>query len=232
MKGILKLVVFSLIGASFFMGCSQGAGVTNAKMETLADSMSYAVGVYLAQQVPPNDMENLNADLIAVGLKDYTSENTKLDDNQVRDVITRFTTEQTNAQAASNKEKGDAFLAENKDKEGVITTESGLQYKVIEEGSGDSPSAEDKVRVHYTGKLLNGEVFDSSIQRGEPVEFGVNGVIAGWTEALQLMKPGAKWELFIPGELGYGLRGNPPIGPNETLLFEVELLEVLSPDSE
>ncbi len=233
MKSILKLFVFSLFGASLFMGCNQGAGgVADAKMESLADSMSYAVGIYLGQQVPPNDMGSLNADLMAQGLIDFAGEGAKLDDDQVRSVITRYTNEQQNAQATLNKEKGDAFLADNKNKEGVQTTESGLQYKVITEGSGASPGPNDKVRVHYTGKLLNGEVFDSSVQRGEPVEFSVGGVIPGWTEALQLMKPGAKWEVFIPGELGYGTRGNPPIGPNETLLFEVELLDVLGPDSE
>jgi FKBP-type peptidyl-prolyl cis-trans isomerase FklB len=147
-------------------------------------------------------------------------------------VITRYTTEQSDAQATLNKEKGDAFLAENKNKEGVVTTASGLQYKIIEEGSGATPTAEDKVRVHYTGKLLNDEVFDSSIQRGDPVEFQVTGVIPGWTEALQLMKVGAKWELYIPSDLGYGTRGNPPIGPNETLVFEVQLIDIVAPDSE
>ena len=119
------------------------------------------------------------------------------------------------------------LLAENKTKEGVITTASGLQYKVITEGSGASPTTEDKVKVHYTGKFLNGEVFDSSVQRGEPVEFGVTEVIPGWTEALMLMKPGSKWELFIPANIAYGERGSQAIGPNETLTFEVELLEVL-----
>jgi FKBP-type peptidyl-prolyl cis-trans isomerase len=232
MKSILKLFVFSLFGASLFMGCNQGAGVSDAKIETLADSMSYAVGIYLGQQVPPNDMESLNADLMAQGLVDYAGEAAKLDDNQVRGVITRYTTEQSDAQATLNKEKGDAFLAENKNKEGVVTTASGLQYKIIEEGSGATPTAEDKVRVHYTGKLLNDEVFDSSIQRGDPVEFQVTGVIPGWTEALQLMKVGAKWELYIPSDLGYGTRGNPPIGPNETLVFEVQLIDIVAPDSE
>jgi FKBP-type peptidyl-prolyl cis-trans isomerase len=217
----------------FLWGCNQGAGVSNAKIETLADSMSYAVGIFsLSQQVPPNDMESLNADLMAQGLVDYAGEAAKLDDNQVRGVITRYTTEQSEAQATLNKEKGDAFLAENKNKEGVVTTASGLQYKVIEEGSGATPTAEDKVRVHYTGKLLNDEVFDSSIQRGDPVEFQVTGVIPGWTEALQLMKVGAKWELYIPSDLGYGTRGNPPIGPNETLVFEVQLIDIVAPDSE
>jgi FKBP-type peptidyl-prolyl cis-trans isomerase len=234
MKSILKLFVFSLFGASLFMmGCNQGGGLADAKMETLADSMSYAVGVYLAQSaVPPKDMEALNADLMAHGLIDYAGDAAKLDENQVRSVITRYTTEQTNAQATLNKEKGEAFLAENKKKEGVMTTESGLQYKVIQEGSGATPTPEDKVRVHYTGKLLNGEVFDSSVQRGEPVEFQVTGVIPGWTEALQMMKVGAKWELFIPSNLAYRERGNPPIGPNETLHFEVELLDIVTDDSE
>lgn len=233
MKSILKLLVFSLFGASLFMmGCNQGGGVSNAKMETLADSMSYAVGIYLGQQVPPNDMESLDADLMAHGLIDYAGDAAKLDDNLVRDVITRYSTQQTDAQATINKEKGEAFLAENKTKEGVMTTESGLQYKIIEEGTGATPTPEDKVRVHYTGKLLNGEVFDSSVQRGEPVEFQVTGVIPGWTEALQMMKVGAKWELFIPSNLAYRERGNPPIGPNETLHFEVELLDIVTPDSE
>jgi FKBP-type peptidyl-prolyl cis-trans isomerase FklB len=140
----------------------------------------------------------LNADLMAQGLVDYAGEAAKLDDNQVRGVITRYTTEQSDAQATLNKEKGDAFLAENKNKEGVVTTASGLQYKIIEEGSGATPTAEDKVRVHYTGKLLNDEVFDSSIQRGDPVEFQVTGVIPGWTEALQLMKVGAKMGIVYP----------------------------------
>ena len=227
MKSILKLVVFSLFGASLFMGCNQGAGVADAKMETLVDSMSYAVGIYLGQQVPPNDMKSLNTDLIAQGLGDFAGEAAKLDDEQVRSVITRYTTEQSAVQSTVNQEKGETYLAENKNKEGVVTTASGLQYKIIVPGTGESPTATDKVRVHYTGKLINGEVFDSSVQTGTPAEFFVNGVIPGWTEALQLMKPGAKWELAIPSNIGYGARGNPPIGPNETLLFEIELLAIL-----
>ncbi|NIA12914.1 MAG: hypothetical protein GWP08_02445 [Nitrospiraceae bacterium] len=124
-------------------------------------------------------------------------------------------------------EEGKAFLEENAKADGVVVLDSGLQYKVINEGSGESPKATDRVRVHYTGKKINGFVFDSSYKRNAPAEFAVNGVIKGWTEALLLMKPGAKWELAIPSELAYGEPGKGPIGPNQVLLFEVELIEVL-----
>ena len=124
-------------------------------------------------------------------------------------------------------EEGKAFLEENAKADGVVVLDSGLQYKVIEEGSGESPTLTDRVRVHYTGKKINGFVFDSSHKRNAPAEFAVSGVIKGWTEALQLMKPGAKWELCIPSELAYGAQGPSSIGANQVLLFEVELLKVL-----
>jgi len=124
-------------------------------------------------------------------------------------------------------EESAAFLEKNATAEGVTVTESGLQYKVVEEGSGATPKVTDRVRVHYRGTLINGEEFDSSYGRGEPAEFPVNGVIPGWTEALQLMKEGAKYQLVIPSNLAYGERGTPGIPPNATLLFDVELLKVL-----
>lgn len=128
--------------------------------------------------------------------------------------------------AESNRLAGQAFLEENKKKEGVIELPSGLQYKVLEEGTGETPTANDTVSVHYEGRLLNGNVFDSSYQRNRPAEFPVTGVIPGWVEALQLMKTGAKWELYIPGDLAYGERGNRSIPPNSLLIFQVELLEI------
>ena len=124
-------------------------------------------------------------------------------------------------------QEGIAYLAENAKKEGVVTTESGLQYEVLTKGSGPSPTADDSVTVHYTGTLIDGTVFDSSVERGEPATFGVTQVIAGWTEALQLMSVGDKLRLVIPSDLAYGLRGaGPSIGPNSTLIFEVELLSI------
>jgi len=129
-------------------------------------------------------------------------------------------------QAASNREESVAFLKANAVKEGVVTTESGLQYLVIEAGTGAVPAIDHIVEVHYAGRLLDGTEFDSSIKRGEPVQFGVTQVIPGWTEALQLMPEGSKWELYIPSELAYGSGGQGPIGPNATLIFEVELLQV------
>lgn len=134
--------------------------------------------------------------------------------------------EESKKLSEGNKAAGDKFLAENKTKEGVQTTASGLQYKIITAGNGVKPKATDTVKVHYTGKLLDGKVFDSSVQRGEPVEFPVNGVIPGWVEALQLMPQGSKWELYIPSDLAYKEAGQGPIPPASTLIFEVELLEV------
>ena len=131
------------------------------------------------------------------------------------------------AVAAEKKKEEDTFLAENAEKEGVQTTESGLQYKVIEEGEGDSPVAQDQVQVNYEGKLLDGTVFDSSYERGKPATFGVSQVIKGWTEGLQLMKEGAKYEFYIPAGLAYGQRGSGKIGPGETLIFTVELLDII-----
>ena len=134
-------------------------------------------------------------------------------------------------EAAQNKEAGEKFLAENKTKEGVITTESGLQYKVEKEGTGEKPTAADRVKVHYTGTLLDGTKFDSSVDRGEPAEFGVSQVIRGWTEGLQIMPAGSKYIFWIPSDLAYGERGaGQDIKPNSVLKFEVELLEVIKED--
>ena len=139
-----------------------------------------------------------------------------------------FTLAPLTTMADSATEKGEKFLAENKSKEGVKTTASGLQYKITKEGTGKSPAATDRVLVHYEGKLLDGTVFDSSIKRGEPIAFPLNRVIPGWTEGLQLLKEGGKAILYIPSKLAYGPGGTPggPIGPNETLIFEVELIKV------
>ena len=177
----------------------------------------------------------LNVDMLSQGVRDTIEGNdTRLSQEELDSVMQGFVKDMESAQqdqaqeqARSNQDKGEQFLAENKDKEGVETTDSGLQYKVLEEGDGPTPSKSDSVTVHYTGELIDGTVFDSSRERGEPVTFPVDAVIPGWTEALQLMKEGAKYELYIPADLAYGERGaGAQIGPNETLIFDVELIEV------
>ena len=157
-----------------------------------------------------------------------------LSEEEMRTVMTAFQKEMAAKQAEmmksqgeKNKKEGEAFLAENKKKEGVKTLASGLQYKVIKEGTGKTPKATDKVSTHYQGTLIDGTEFDSSYKRGEPATFPVNGVIPGWTEALQLMKVGSKWQLFVPSKLAYGEKGaGPIIGPNAVLIFTVELLAI------
>ena len=131
-------------------------------------------------------------------------------------------------EAQKNLEEGNAFLEENRQREGIKTTESGLQYEVMKEGTGEKPDSTDRVRVHYTGKLIDGTVFDSSVERGEPAVFRVDQVIPGWTEALQMMKVGAKWRIYLPSLIAYGERGaGADIGPNSALIFDVELLEIV-----
>ncbi|WP_250655702.1 FKBP-type peptidyl-prolyl cis-trans isomerase [Alkalimarinus coralli] len=202
-------------------------------LESDEQKVSYSFGLIFGKRMT-NDLPSLDLDVFIRGVKDgFKGDPALLSDAQIEEVLKNFQNSQRQEQlqqfekvAEDNKATGSAFLAQNKDKEGVVTLASGLQYKVIKEGTGNKPKADSTVKVHYTGSLINGTVFDSSIERGEPVSFPVNGVIPGWTEALQLMNEGSKWNLYIPSDLAYGPGGNRNIGPNETLLFEVELLEV------
>lgn len=203
------------------------------KFENKEAQIGYAFGVMFGQRMR-NELGDIDLDQFSNGMKTaFNGEPQLLSDEEIAQILTEYQREMQQQQIANlqkqgeeNKKIGDAFLAENKNKEGVVTLESGLQYKVLTEGKGPQPSASDSVTVHYTGSFINGEVFDSSVERGQPATFPVNGVIAGWTEALQLMPTGSKWQLFIPSDLAYGPNGNRSIGPNETLLFEVELIEV------
>lgn len=233
MNHYVKLLGLSLTLLSL-LACNSGGVPASADMKDLEDSMAYSIGTTWAQQMQADGLDSLDSGILFRGFLDALEDNSQIDRQQMMAIFQNFQRERmaemaqaNQAKAEENQAKADAFLAENKEKEGVITTETGLQYKILSEGSGASPEATDVVRVHYTGKLLDGEVFDSSVERGEPAEFPVNGVISGWTEALQMMKTGGKWELYIPPQLGYGPRGSgQQIGPNEALIFEVELLEV------
>lgn len=205
--------------------------------EKKLDRISYALGLSMGNNFRASGINEINVEDFADGVAAvFYGSQPKMTYDEAKTVIREYFTEmekQQQAEAAkacaANKAAGEAFLAENGKRAEVKTTPSGLQYEVLEEGNGPQPTAQDQVEVHYTGKLIDGTVFDSSVDRGVPATFGVTQVIPGWVEALQLMKAGSKWRLFIPSQLAYGPAGTPggPIGPDSTLIFDVELLKVI-----
>lgn len=200
------------------------------ELKSTKDKISYIIGRDMAANLQKQGI-SIEAEPFMQGLKEaIVGKPSSLSQAEVQQAMMAFQEEMSqnqNVGGSENKKEGEEFLAQNKNKEGVKTLPSGLQYQVLKEGSGKSPSKTDKVTTHYHGTLINGTVFDSSYDRGQPATFPVNGVIAGWTEALQLMKEGSKWRLFIPSNLAYGPRGaGGVIGPDTTLVFDVELLSV------
>jgi FKBP-type peptidyl-prolyl cis-trans isomerase len=205
-----------------------------AVLKTQKDKVSYGIGMNIGKSLK-KDAVDVDADLLVKGLKDSLSGGkTLMSDEEYRATLTALQKEMMDKQAEAakalaekNKKEGEAFLAENGNKEGVVALPSGLQYKVIKSGTGKTPKPGDTVETHYRGTLVDGTEFDSSYTRGQTATFPVNGVIPGWTEALQKMKEGDKWQLFVPSNLAYGERGaGRDIGPNATLIFEVELIAV------
>ena len=191
------------------------------------DTVSYSLGVLFAQNFKNNDNMKLDPESMAKGFGEALKGKETIPADKANAIFSAFMSEQNQKKFTVNIEKGKAFLAENAKKPGVKVTASGLQYEVIKEGTGITPKATDKVKTHYHGTLLDGKVFDSSVQRGEPIEFPCNGVIQGWQEALLLMKEGSKYKLYVPYNLAYGEKGaGGAIGPYETLIFEVELIKV------
>lgn len=193
------------------------------------DKFSYSIGLGIGQNLLGMGARDLNVDDFAQAIKDILEGNpTALSHTEARQIVNEYFEALEAKMSAETIEKGKNFLEENKKKENIVTLPSGLQYEVIKEGNGKKPKATDRVKCHYEGTLIDGTLFDSSIQRGEPAVFGVNQVIAGWVEALQLMSEGSKWRLFIPSELAYGANGaGEMIPPHSTLIFEVEMIEVL-----
>ena len=193
------------------------------------DKFSYAIGLGIGQNLLSMGAKDLNADDFAQAVKDVLEGNkTAITHNEAREIVNNYFAELEKSVNEKNIAQGKAFLDANRNNPNVVTLPSGLQYEVIREGNGKKPKATDRVRCHYEGTLLDGTLFDSSIKRGEPAVFGVNQVIKGWVEALQLMSEGAKWKLYIPSELAYGVQGaGDMIPPYSSLIFEVELIEVL-----
>ncbi len=233
----MRLIKVSLLVAIIGLASCQNkpGAVTKKELKTALDSVSYAIGMDVARNVKSSfdDFEN---DLFIQGYNNVIdSTDILLDQTQAQQVVQAYFQKKQQEEVAKrkaegekNKVEGAQFLTENLAKEGVKVTESGLQYKVLKEGTGAKPAADSKVKVHYHGTLIDGTVFDSSVDRGEPTEFGVNQVIKGWTEGLQLMKEGAKYKFFIPQDLAYGANPRPggAIKPYATLIFDVELLEI------
>ncbi|MGD9929020.1 MAG: FKBP-type peptidyl-prolyl cis-trans isomerase [Mangrovibacterium sp.] len=226
--------VFFAIAALVVLAACQPKGSKTVTLNSENDSASYALGVLIGQ----NNKQNLDASpgaedldmniLINAFEKQVKGEESQMDAEEARTVIQKFFEAVSAKEATKNAEEGTAFLAANKGKSGVTTTESGLQYEILNEGNGAMPVDGQSVKCHYHGTLIDGTVFDSSVERGEPATFNVNQVIPGWTEALKLMPVGSKWKLYLPSELAYGERGaGQDIGPNTTLIFEVELLEIV-----
>jgi FKBP-type peptidyl-prolyl cis-trans isomerase len=227
----MKLMNLFVIGAILFgIACTDMQGQVELKTEQ--DSLAYAIGLQWGKNLMVDDLK-LDSDVIKAGLEDAYKEAPKLTDAEMQTILTNLQQklqdkrmkEQQQA-STNNLEKANQFLEKNKTAEGVKTTASGLQYKVLKEGNGVSPKATDNVKVHYHGTLLDGKVFDSSVERGQPAEFPLNRVIPGWTEGLQLMKKGAKYRFYIPPGLAYGAQGAGSIGPNSLLIFDVELIDV------
>lgn len=223
MKNIIVLSSLML-----FVACNTEKPNQAANLNTELDSVSYSLGVNIGENIK-KQFEDINLDNFEAGIKDVLEKDVeaKISDNQAQAIIQSYFTKKQQKQSESVIEEGINFLRENGKREGVTTLASGLQYEVINNGTGPKPTIEDNVTTHYHGTLIDGTVFDSSVDRGEPASFPVGGVIKGWTEALQLMSVGSKWKLFVPYDLAYGERGaGPQIGPYSTLIFDVELISI------
>lgn len=230
MKNIFLVITLATLISVFMWSCKSQKEVENKKIELTSqvDSASYAIGMQIGQNFVQQGLDTvMNVELILAGIKDQIAKESQLDIAETDKIVQDFFSEMQKAQSGGKITEGEAFLSENGKRPEVTTTASGLQYEVIEMGNGEKPTASSTVKVHYQGTLLNGTVFDSSYERGEPISFPLNGVIRGWTEGLQLMPVGSKFKFYIPYDLAYGERGaGQVIGPYETLIFEVELLNI------
>jgi FKBP-type peptidyl-prolyl cis-trans isomerase FklB len=223
-----KNVFLCAIASALFVTISSCSQNEKVELKTEKDKASYALGIQLGNNFHQQGLDTaLNLKYILAGIKDQINGNAQLDLSSTDQILNAFFTQMQQSQYKGKIEEGEKFLAENAKRNGVVTTESGLQYEILVEGNGEKPTISDNVVAHYKGTLLDGTVFDSSYDRGAPATFPLGGVISGWTEALQLMPVGSKWKLYIPYNLAYGERGaGNEVAPYETLIFEVELIDI------
>jgi len=220
--------IITLSSIILFIACKTEKPKESVNLITELDSVSYSLGVNIGENIK-KQFANINLDNFEAGIKDVLEKEleAKISDNQAQAIINNYFSKKQKKESESMIEEGANYLQENAKREGVTTLPSGLQYEIISEGTGPKPTLEDNVTTHYHGTLIDGTVFDSSVDRGEPASFPVGGVIKGWTEALQLMSVGSKWKLYVPYDLAYGERGaGAQIGPYSTLIFEVELISI------
>ena len=217
----------TFMGALAFSSCNK-SGNESATLTSENDKVSYSLGVMMGNNLKKSGVDTINGVALAAAISDvYASADLKVTEDSAKQILDAYFGKIRDQKTQEAVEEGKKFLEENKSKPGIVELPSGLQYQIVTAGTGPKPTASDKVTVNYTGKLLNGTVFDSSIERKQPASFPVSGVIPGWTEALQLMPVGSKWNLFIPSNLAYGEHGaGGTIPPNSTLVFEVELLSI------
>ncbi len=231
-----KTVLGLLVAGTMLSACNTSQNSTEVELVDELDSVSYALGTLISENTMSNFDQDIDIDIFLAAIRSHstdTSAELLIPMDEANMIVQKYAYTKQQAKLMSegqgNIDAGKTFLDANSTKEGVVTLPSGLQYKVIKEGSGAKPAANDQVKCHYTGSLIDGKVFDSSVERGEPATFGLNQVIRGWTEGVQLMSVGSKFEFYIPYDLAYGPEGRPPtIPPYSALVFEIELLEIVT----
>jgi FKBP-type peptidyl-prolyl cis-trans isomerase len=228
----IRNLLFIITGVAIILSSCDQKINENVKLNSEIDTLSFYIGVDLGSNLKKASVEEVNYDLFINGLiAGFENKDIKVEKEEIKPFLNKFFADKKIKRNAKNLEDGIAFLEENKNREGVITTESGLQYEIITEGAGESPGPKDIVKCNYQGTFIDGTVFDSTVKKGVPMEFGLDRVIPGWSEGIQLMKAGAKYKFYIPAELAYGKRGSrDTIEPNMVLIFEVELLEIKVPE--
>ncbi|MGC8824260.1 MAG: FKBP-type peptidyl-prolyl cis-trans isomerase [Bacteroidales bacterium] len=224
---IKKLFIFALLATTLLASCNKKS--SSVKLKNDIDSLSYCIGISIGKSLKEAELPSFNADVFRKAVEDVLAKReTQIKPESANMYIEKYFTKLQMELGMKNLKEGQEFLKQNKEKKGVVTTASGLQYEVLKEGTGPHPTINDMVTIHYKGSLIDGTVFDSSYERGQPATFAVGGVLPGFTEALQLMTVGSKYRVWIPAELGYGAAGNPrgKIKPNSVLVFEIELLSI------